>query len=71
MPKKNNQPKPWLYFSGIALQMTIIIVASVFLGRWLDHNFTDSSRVFTILISLLGIFVALTHVVISLKNFKE
>ncbi|WP_019037158.1 AtpZ/AtpI family protein [Psychroflexus tropicus] len=71
MPKKKKQPKPWLYFSGIALQMAIIIAASVFLGRWLDANYTDSSKVFTIVLSLGGIFVALAHVILSLKNFQD
>jgi F0F1-type ATP synthase assembly protein I len=71
MTKKKNQPKPWLYFSGMGLQMAIIIAGSVFLGIWLDNKFTDSSRVFTIVLSLLGIFVALIQVITSLKNFKS
>ncbi|GAA0753671.1 AtpZ/AtpI family protein [Psychroflexus lacisalsi] len=70
MPKKNNQPNPWLYFSGVGLQMGIIITSSVFLGIWLDENYTDSSKLFTIGLSLLGIFVALAQVITSLKKFK-
>lgn len=71
MNKKNNKPNPWLYFSGLGFQMAVVIVGSVFLGIWLDRTYTDSSKVFTIMLSLLGIFVALTQVIISLKNFKE
>ena len=71
MPKKNKQPNLWLYFSGIGLQMAIVIASFVFLGIWLDSTFTDSSRLFTIVLSLLGIFIALAQVIISLKKFKE
>jgi len=71
MPKKNNQPNPWLYFSGMGLQMAIVITGSVFLGIWLDNELTDSSRIFTIILSLLGIFIALIQVITSLKNFKN
>ncbi|SDG79588.1 AtpZ/AtpI family protein [Psychroflexus sediminis] len=71
MSKKNNQPNPWLYFTGIGLQMAIVITGSVFLGIWLDTTYTDSSKVFTITLSLLGIFIALIQVITALKNFKE
>ncbi|MFO7745183.1 MAG: AtpZ/AtpI family protein [Psychroflexus sp.] len=70
MPKKNDQPNPWLYFSGLGFQMGIIIIGSVFLGIWLDEKYTDSSKLFTIILSLLGIFVALAQVITSLKKFK-
>ncbi|NEV92849.1 AtpZ/AtpI family protein [Psychroflexus sp. YR1-1] len=71
MSKNNRQPNPWLYFTGIGLQMAIVIAGSVFLGIWLDKTYTDSSRLFTIVLSLLGIFVALIQVITSLKNFKD
>jgi hypothetical protein len=52
MPKKNNQPKPWLYFSGLGLQMAIPITGSVFLGLWLDDTYMATSKLFTIITSL-------------------
>ncbi|AFU68791.1 ATP synthase subunit, ATPase_gene1 superfamily [Psychroflexus torquis ATCC 700755] len=71
MPKKKNQPKPWLYFTGLGLQMAIIIIGSVFLGIWLDETFMKSLKLFTIIISLLGIFISMAHVIASLKHFKD
>lgn len=71
MPKRNNQPNTWLYFSGLGLQMAVVITSSVFLGVWLDDTYVNSSKVVTIILSLLGIFIALGRVIISLKNFKE
>jgi F0F1-type ATP synthase assembly protein I len=71
MAKKSRKPNPWLYFTAIGFQMAVVIAGSVFLGIWLDKTYTDSSKIFTIILSLLGIFVALTQVIVSLKNFKE
>jgi F0F1-type ATP synthase assembly protein I len=71
MPKKNNQPKSWIYFSGLGLQMAVTITGSVFLGIWLDNTFMESSKLFTITISLLGILISMVHVIISLKHFKD
>ncbi len=71
MVNKNRQPNPWLYFTAIGLQMAVVIGGSVFLGIWLDKKYTDSSKIFTIILSLLGIFMALTQVILALKNFKE
>jgi hypothetical protein len=45
MPKKKKQPKAWLFFSGMSMQMAITITGSVFLGIWLDKTFTNSSRI--------------------------
>ena len=69
--KKDNQPNAWLYFTAIGFQMAIVIGGAVWLGIWLDENFTENSKVFTIVLSLLGIFVALAQVIIGLKNFNE
>lgn len=75
MKKENNQEekkkplKNWMYFSGIALQMLIIIGGSVWLGIYLDNSQATSFPLFTVILSLLGVFVALYQVISSLKKF--
>jgi hypothetical protein len=71
MPKKKNQPNPWLFFAGLGLQMGIVITGSVFLGIWLDKTYLNASKTFTIILSLLGIFIALAQVITSLKRFND
>lgn len=64
----NQQPKnaprdKYLEFINIATQMGIIIAAGVFAGVWLDSKYPNEYSVFTIGISLLGVFIALFMVI--------
>lgn len=77
MKKENNQEekkkplKNWMYFSGIALQMLIIIGGSIWLGIYIDDNRKAEFPLFTVVFSLLGVFVALIQVITSLKRYLE
>lgn len=71
---KENKKKPlknWLFFSGIALQMLIVIGGSVWLGIYLDEYRATNFPIFTLALSLLGVFVALYQVISSLKKFLD
>ena len=63
MPK---QPNDFLKYSNLFIQMAVIIGLSSFGGQKLDHYFNYKQPVFTIILSLLGIFFALYLV---LKDF--
>ncbi|MCA1757318.1 MAG: AtpZ/AtpI family protein [Bacteroidales bacterium] len=58
--------KGYARYSGMALQMIVIITAMTYAGVWLDSRREGDTPVFTIIMSLLGIFVALYT---SLKDF--
>lgn len=51
--------------------MGIIIAAGVFLGIWLDEKFPNKYSAYTIIISLLGVFIALYQVYRSVKNLND
>ncbi|GGE02983.1 AtpZ/AtpI family protein [Psychroflexus salis] len=71
-PEKKNKPhKNWAFFTGLALQMTIIIGGAIWLGVFLDQKHTSSFPWFTVVLSLIGVTVAITHVIIALKRFLE
>jgi F0F1-type ATP synthase assembly protein I len=55
---------------NIPIQMGVIIFAFTYLGIWLDEKFTDSS-VFTIILSLLSVFIALYNVIRQVKNLNK
>ena len=40
--KRNEALKNWAVFSGIGLQMGLIIFAGNYLGKWLDQKFTTT-----------------------------
>jgi len=50
--------------------MGVIIFAFSYLGIWLDEKYTDSS-VFTIVLSLLSVFIALYNVIRQVKNLNK
>ncbi len=46
-------------YSGIAVQMIVILLLGVFAGKWLDGHFATETPWFTIVGSLLAIVLAL------------
>ena len=69
-PKKNKAPNKWLVLINIPIQMGIIIFAFTYLGIWLDEKYTNSS-VFTIVLSLLSVFISLFNVIRQVKNINK
>lgn len=71
-PKKKDPKKlsdnltNWAKYSGMAFQMFAIIFITVWGGRKLDDLLDNSTPVFTIILSLLGVFAAIYAV---LKDF--
>ena len=58
--------KNYARYSGIAVQMIAIIGIMTYAGVWLDERREADTPVFTLLLSLLGVFAALYVV---LKDF--
>ncbi|MFP4487776.1 MAG: AtpZ/AtpI family protein [Bacteroidales bacterium] len=65
-PKKDSELKSYARYSGIAFQMIIIIGGMTFAGVKLDERRGGETPVFTIILSLLGVFAALYT---TLKDF--
>ena len=70
-PNKNNLNK-WLVFMGIPFQMGIVIFLFTYFGIWLDEKYSNgSSSLFTIIFSLLSVFISLYNVIRQLKNINK
>lgn len=69
--ERNSGFKNWAVFSGIAIQMGVIIGLGAFLGIKLDEYFTNSYSVFTIILSLLGVFVSMYVLIRQLQNLNK
>ncbi|MDD2984947.1 MAG: AtpZ/AtpI family protein [Flavobacterium sp.] len=69
-PKKK-PPNKWLVFMNIPFQMGIIIFAGVYFGRWLDEKQQNDKALFTIIFSLLAVFIALYNVIQQVKNINK
>jgi len=72
MEKKPNKKvnNKWVVLMNIPFQMGVIIFAFTYLGMWLDKQYTNSS-IFTIVLSLLSVFLALFNVIKQVKNLNK
>ena len=72
---ENNTPqKPfnkWLALINIPAQMGIIIFLFSYLGNWLDVKFSNGSSTFTVILSLLSVFIALYNVIRQVKDLNK
>ncbi len=69
-PNKNNGLKNAAILSGIALEMGGIIFLSAQGGKWLDAYFEMESKTFVIVLTLLGVAIAIYLVLQQLKRIK-
>lgn len=71
MPKNSNGKgiKNWAVFSGIGIQMGLIIYLGNLLGRWLDSKFTLTFLETTI--TMIAIFAAMFSVVYQVNRFNK
>lgn len=69
MAKKNNNL--YLRFTSLGLQMGGIIGGSVWLGVFLDRKYNPDGSVYTICLSLFGVFAALYIVIKEVMELSK
>lgn len=69
-PNSNKNNVKWLALINIPVQMGIIIFGLSYLGIWLDSQL-KTENVFTIILSLLSVFIALYNVFNQVKNLNN
>ena len=70
-PKENKQSLNAIArYSGMAFQMAGTIIACLFLGKWLDSKFPNRFPLFTVILTIIGVFLAMYFVVRSLLKQK-
>lgn len=57
--QENNPLKVYARYSGLAIQMIVIILVTTFCGIKLDDLLKMNKPVFTIILSLLGVFAGI------------
>lgn len=65
------QPNPLLKYSNLAIQMAVIIGLSAWGGNKLDSYYKNSTPIFTIVLSLLGIGIALYLVIKDVLKMQK
>ena len=64
------QPKPWLVFSGLFIQIALIMYLLTNLGKRADIYFTNQDNHFTLALSIAGIILIIFLVISQTKNLK-
>ena len=70
-PKPNQRLNTYAKYSGIVFQMAIIIGAGSYGGVLLDEKFEKEFPLFTLILSLLSVFIALYVVIKQVTNEKD
>ena len=75
MPKnkrnKKKQLNSYVKYSSLTTQMAVIIAAGTFFGNHLDKKNTSEIPIYTIILSLLSIFLSLYYVLKKTINHNE
>ncbi|KQS52766.1 MULTISPECIES: AtpZ/AtpI family protein [Flavobacterium] len=69
--QKKKSLSKWAALMNIPFQMGIIIFAFTYLGMWLDEKYSNNSSTWTIVLSLLSVFIALYNVIRQVKNLNK
>ena len=68
--EKKNQLKKLAHFSSIVTQMAVIILLGAYLGSYIDEKNNYTSPFFTIILSLIGVFLALYYMFNKIKTIN-
>lgn len=66
-----NQNNKWIALINIPFQMGIIIFLFSYFGIWLDEKYSNGGSIWTIILSLLSVFLALYNVIRQVKNLNK
>jgi Ni/Fe-hydrogenase subunit HybB-like protein len=69
-PKKNPLNK-WLALINIPLQMGIVIFAFSYLGQWLDGKYPNPGSIYTKVVTLIGVFLAIFLVINQVNKINK
>jgi F0F1-type ATP synthase assembly protein I len=70
-PNDNEKNNKWIVFVNIPIQMGVIIFLFSYLGMWLDEKYSNGGSLWTIILSLFSVFIALYNVIRQVKNLNK
>jgi bacteriorhodopsin len=63
------QPNKWLFFSGLAFQIALIMYVTTSLGRYIDQRSNHSSQIVTLFFAAFGLLAVIWLVYRQSKKF--
>ena len=69
--QRKKQLKTYARFSGIAIQMLVIIYLGSLLGEWLDGKYPNENEMYTKICTLVSVFLAMASVIIQVTKISN
>jgi len=66
--KKQRQYNTFAKYSGLAIQMGVTIYLGSLLGNYFDEKFTNSSNLYTKIVTLIAVFLSIYLVISQVIN---
>lgn len=63
------QPNKWLFFSGLAFQIAIIMYLATSLGQYIDQRYNHSNQIASLFFAAIGLIAVLWLVYRQSKKF--
>lgn len=69
--QKKKQRNKWISLINIPIQMGVIIFVFAYAGQWLDEKYPNPENIYTKVITLVGVFIALYNVYRQVKGMEK
>ncbi|WP_372744937.1 AtpZ/AtpI family protein [Lutibacter sp.] len=70
-PNKKKQLNKYLQLTGVAFQMGLTIYLGVYFGKKLDIHYQNTNKLFTIILTLVSLVIAIYSVIAQLKSIND
>ena len=69
--KKQNNKKRFLQFTSIPFEMFIIIFVGYRIGNWLDEKYVNEDLLYTTIITLLSVMIAIIYIIRRIQKISK
>ena len=69
--KNQNNKKRFLQFASIPFEMFIIIFVGYRIGNWLDEKYVNEDLLYTTIITLLSVMIAIIYIIRRIQKISK
>lgn len=69
--KNQNNKKHFLQFTSIPFEMFIIIFVGYRIGNWLDKKYVNEDLLYTTIITLLSVMIAMIYIIRRIQKISK
>jgi len=69
--QKNKKARRFLQLTSIPFEMFIIIFAGFKLGMWLDGKYPNENQLYTLIFTVLAVFLAMAYIIRKVQKITK